>query len=213
MPEIREITVLIELEGLTIEEAKLTYAERQNLPSSAFCGPDRTYPAHDAKRVRNAFARLSKFGKKMPKSVALKIYRCIVRRAKKFNVEHDTSKFKWLTGHKTVQEAFDEMEERDAMLLEFLDEELEEYAICNCPIEETARKLWIQKAISKKGALRKQLGIKKGEKVPISILRRIVDTETGKTVSFRGKTIRVTIQLKRRALLALRLIKMPKRGK
>ena len=30
---------------------------------------------------------------------------------------------------------------------------------------------WIQKAIKHKGALRKQLGIKKGEKIPLSKLK------------------------------------------
>jgi len=74
-------------------------------------------------------------------------------------------------------------------------------------------KLWIAGAIKKKGALRSQLGIKEGETIPKSILSQIVNTETGKTVSFRGKTIKVTTQLKRRALLAIKLGKMPKRKK
>jgi len=78
---------------------------------------------------------------------------------------------------------------------------------------EEARKLWIAGAIKRKGALRAQLGIKEGETIPKSILQKIIKTETGKTVSFRGKTIKVTTQLKRRAILALRLGKMPKRGK
>lgn len=76
---------------------------------------------------------------------------------------------------------------------------------------EEAKKFWIAGAIKKKGALRKQLGIKDDETIPKSILTKIANTETGKTVSFRGKTIKVTTQLKRRALLALKLMKMPKR--
>jgi hypothetical protein len=69
-------------------------------------------------------------------------------------------------------------------------------------------KLWIQGAIKHKGALRAQLGIKEDETIPHSLLQQIVKTETGKTVSFRGKSITVTTQLKRRALLALKLGKM-----
>lgn len=69
-------------------------------------------------------------------------------------------------------------------------------------------KLWIKGAIKHKGALRAQLGIKEDETIPKSLLQQIVKTETGKTVSFRGKSITVTTQLKRRALLALRLGKM-----
>lgn len=76
---------------------------------------------------------------------------------------------------------------------------------------EEAKKFWIAGAIKKKGALRKQLGIKDDEKIPKSILQKIANTEVGKTVSFRGKSIKVTTQLKRRVLLALKLMKMPKR--
>ena len=78
---------------------------------------------------------------------------------------------------------------------------------------EEAKKLWIAGAIKKKGALRKQLGIKEDEKIPKSILQKIANTEVGKTVSFRGKSIKVTTQLKRRVLLAIKLMKMPKRSK
>lgn len=79
--------------------------------------------------------------------------------------------------------------------------------------EAKRKKFWIAGAIKRKGALRAQLGIKEGETIPKSILQRIVNAETGTSISFRGKSIKVTTQLKRRAQLALRLGKMPKRGK
>jgi len=85
-------------------------------------------------------------------------------------------------------------------------------------MDEKAKKLiewyeayWISGAIKHKGALRTQLGIKEDEVIPKSVLQQIIDTETGKTISFRGKKITVTTQLKRRAILAMRLGKMPKR--
>jgi len=78
---------------------------------------------------------------------------------------------------------------------------------------EEAKKFWIAGAIKHKGALRASLGIKEDEVIPKSVLQQIINTETGKTITFRGKTITVTTQLKRRALLAVRLGKMPKRGK
>jgi len=89
------IEAIMRFEGYTIEEARLTYAQRQNLPDSAFCGPNRTYPAHDAAHVRNAFARLATFGHRLPKSVRAKIYRCLRRRAKRFGVEHDPEHYRW----------------------------------------------------------------------------------------------------------------------
>ena len=71
-------------------------------------------------------------------------------------------------------------------------------------------KFWIKKAIGKKGALRSQLGIKEGEIIPKSLLQRIVKAEIGTKISFKGKSITVTTQLKRRALLAIKLGKMKK---
>lgn len=77
---------------------------------------------------------------------------------------------------------------------------------------EEAKKLWIKGAIKRKGALRGTLGIKEGETIPVSILNKIKNAETGTKVSFRGKSITVTSRLKRQAILALRLRAMPKRG-
>jgi len=122
MPEIREVATLMKFEGFTIEEANLTYAERQKLPANAFSGPDKTYPSHDAKCVRKSFSRLSKFGKEIPKSIAIRIYHNLITRAKKFNVKHNPHEFKWLTGVRTVEEVFDEMEKREEELLAWLDE-------------------------------------------------------------------------------------------
>jgi len=78
---------MVAYEGYTIEEAKLTYKARQDLPSSAFCGPKRSYPAHDAKHVRNALARLSQFGKRLKPAVRKRILSCLKRRAKRFKIE------------------------------------------------------------------------------------------------------------------------------
>jgi len=57
---------------------------------------------------------------------------------------------------------------------------------------------WIQKAIKHKGALRKQLGVKKGEKIPLSKLE---------AAAKKGGT------LGRRARLALTLRKLRNRAK
>lgn len=82
-----EVQIIVDFEGYSVEEAKLSYAERKNLPSTAFCGPHRSYPAHDAKHVRNALARLSQFGKRLSPAVRAKILSCLRRRAKKFGIE------------------------------------------------------------------------------------------------------------------------------
>jgi len=79
---------MMEFEGLSFEEAVLSYKARQKLPDTAFCGPKRSYPCQDVKHVRNAFARLSQFGRKMPEAVRKRVHSCIMGKAKKFGVEH-----------------------------------------------------------------------------------------------------------------------------
>ena len=90
MEEFTETEVLeamIRFEGIEINEAKLTYARRQKLPSSAFCGPKRTYPAHDAAHVRNGLARLGTFGGRLKPAVRARILACLRRRAKRYKIE------------------------------------------------------------------------------------------------------------------------------
>jgi len=83
-----QIEYIRHVEGLeTFEEAKLTYARRKKLPSSAFCGPNRSYPAHDAAHARNALARLSQFGGRLKPAVRSRILACVKRRAKRFGID------------------------------------------------------------------------------------------------------------------------------
>jgi hypothetical protein len=87
-----EYEVIAELEGLTIQEAKLEYSERQKLPPTAFCGPHKSYPSHDAAHVRNGLARLSQFGAKLNPKVRARIEGCLKSRAKRFGVEVSETK-------------------------------------------------------------------------------------------------------------------------
>lgn len=66
-------------------DAKLTTKKRKALPDSVFCGPNRSFPVHDAAHVRNALARLpqSHYGS----STKAKILACIKRAAKKHGVD------------------------------------------------------------------------------------------------------------------------------
>lgn len=88
------IEAMVKYEGMNIDEAKLTYKSRENLPNSAFCGKNRTYPAHDAAHVRNGLSRLSRFGRKLAPVERAKILACLKRRAKAFGVEISES-YRW----------------------------------------------------------------------------------------------------------------------
>jgi hypothetical protein len=72
--------------------------------------------------------------------------------------------------------------------------------------KKTNPKLWIQNVRShiKHGALRKQLGIRKDETIPTSLLTKIMQKNVGDTVhDAQGHSVTVTHKLKQRANFAL----------
>lgn len=74
----------------------------------------------------------------------------------------------------------------------------------------------MQKAVRKRGALRRSLQVPKEKKIPITFVRKIAKAEIGETVKNPTKTgkekVRVTRKLKKRAVLALTFNKYrPKR--
>lgn len=66
-------------------EAKLTYSARKSLPGGAFCGPDRSFPAHDAAHVRNGLARLSQSS--LSSEQKARVHGCLSGRAKKYGIK------------------------------------------------------------------------------------------------------------------------------
>jgi len=68
-------------------------------------------------------------------------------------------------------------------------------------------KKWIQKSRIKKGALSRQLGIPEKDDISVTLLKAIKKTTTGETMKNPTQTgkrsFRVTVKLKRRAVLAL----------
>jgi len=59
----------------------------------------------------------------------------------------------------------------------------------------------------KEGGLRKQLKMKKGEKLNKTQLNRMLKTEDGKTFTYKGNTFKMTPLMKKRLQLALNMIK------
>ena len=56
--------------------ARLTTAERNALPSSAFAGPDRSYPINDPAHARNALARAAQnAGPALQEKIEAKVHR------------------------------------------------------------------------------------------------------------------------------------------
>lgn len=69
---------------------------------------------------------------------------------------------------------------------------------------------WIQGAIKKPGALRRQLGLKPDEAMSMSMMNNVMDAEVGDEVEMNGTKVRVTALMKRRMALAKTLGKMRK---
>jgi|TARA_Y100000310_G_scaffold179723_1_gene179692 hypothetical protein len=74
---------------------------------------------------------------------------------------------------------------------------------------------WIQRAIIRPGSLSRALEIPKGEKIPSSLLKRIVKASSGDVIKnptgVGKKKIKVTRSLERKAILALNLKKMSRK--
>ena len=74
---------------------------------------------------------------------------------------------------------------------------------------------WIQKLHLKKGVLHKQLGISKDEKIPMSLLNKIISAKSGEVITNptnKGrKRIKVTRLLEKRANLAKNLKNISKK--
>jgi hypothetical protein len=53
----------------------LTTKKRDNLPSSVFAGPDRSFPVDTANRARNALARASQYHPELKAKIMAKVHR------------------------------------------------------------------------------------------------------------------------------------------
>jgi predicted transcriptional regulator len=72
------------------------------------------------------------------------------------------------------------------------------------------RQYWIQKAITKEGGLRRQLGIPQEKSIPSSTLKKIIKAQTWKVAKIDGLK-KITPKLKKRATLALTLRRFKRR--
>ena len=85
------IRKLARIEGFTIEESTVIYDARSELPATAFCGPNRSYPASSVKDVLESFSRLAQFGKRLDDVTKTRILSNLKSKAKRFGVEQNPS--------------------------------------------------------------------------------------------------------------------------
>lgn len=78
------INELIMEDSMKLEDAKLSTAARKKLPDSAFCGPDRSFPAHDKAHVTAGLRLLNRSD--YSDSTKAKIKACLYRKGKKYGI-------------------------------------------------------------------------------------------------------------------------------
>ena len=78
----------LEIDGIAegIIDKALTAASRKRLPDSAFCGPARSFPAHDESHVRNGLQQLDK-AKGLSGEQKSRTRACLLSRAKKYGIK------------------------------------------------------------------------------------------------------------------------------
>ena len=70
---------------LPYPEAKLTAAQRKRLPDSAFCGPDRSFPAHDKAHVLAGLRLLGRA--KLSPAQKARVRACLLRKARQLGMK------------------------------------------------------------------------------------------------------------------------------
>lgn len=86
-----------------VEDAKLTTKQREKLPNSAFCGPDRSFPAHDCSHVRAGLSLLGRYKGKGSKS---QIRECLYRKARQLNCFKSKEKDAFAGNIDTIREFY-----------------------------------------------------------------------------------------------------------
>lgn len=98
---------LIERANKVIEEAKaLTTKQREKLPDSVYCGPQKSFPINDCTRYTAALRLLNR--SKFSDATKKKIKACIIRKGKKLGCPGAKEKSSYLT--KEIIELYDSEE-------------------------------------------------------------------------------------------------------
>lgn len=145
--------------GLIVADAKLSAASRDKLPDSAFCGPDRSFPAHDESHVRNGLSQLPKA--KLSSSQKARVRACLVRKGKKYgikaNKEGDSQMEKELQEKlQVVEKSLADAQAQNVVLTRELEEVKKVLADANAKIE-AANKVAHDSLVKEVFDLRKKL--------------------------------------------------------
>jgi hypothetical protein len=102
------------------EDASLSVGKRNDLPESAFCGPDRSFPVHDCAHVTAAKRLIGR--SKLSDTQKKKVLDCVEKKAKNMNCDASEETLKLRSEIKDLKEMYSLLEEKFKTVVSFLQE-------------------------------------------------------------------------------------------
>jgi hypothetical protein len=102
------------------EDASLSAEKRNDLPESAFCGPDRSFPVHDCAHVTAAKRLIGR--SKLSDAQKKKVLDCVEKKAKSMNCDASEETLKLRSEIKDLKEKYSLLEEKFKTVVSFLEE-------------------------------------------------------------------------------------------
>ena len=109
------------LSALTInEDAQLSSEKRNELPDSAFCGPDRSFPVHDCAHVTAARRLIGR--SKLSDEAKAKILTCVDKKASDMNCDASEEALKLLAEIDSLKQQYSDLESKFKAVVNFIEE-------------------------------------------------------------------------------------------
>jgi hypothetical protein len=109
------------LSALTMnEDAQLSTEKRNELPDSAFCGPDRSFPVHDCAHVTAARRLIGR--SKLSEDAKAKVLSCVNKKAKSMNCDASEETLKLLAEIDSLKQQYSDLESKFKIVVSFIEE-------------------------------------------------------------------------------------------
>ena len=102
------------------EDSQLTSEQRKELPESAFCGPERSFPVHDCAHVTAARRLISR--SKLSESEKSKVLSCVNRKAERMNCDASEETLKLLSEISSLKEQYSDLENKFKLVVNFIEQ-------------------------------------------------------------------------------------------
>ena len=105
---------------MTNQDAGLTAEERKELPDSAFCGPERSFPVHDCAHVTAAKRLVGR--SKLSGEAKAKVLACVNKKSSSMSCDASEEAMKLLSEINTLKEQYSDLESKFKAVVNFIEE-------------------------------------------------------------------------------------------